>query len=152
MCFPTKVDRWMGCILVAIPLVFVGQLVFGLTTQNTGLIPVDYIGAGSLAVLYWVFVWPLNYTVGDDAIVARFGLIRVRIPYDIIESVAPHRGIMNGLALSSDRLQIKRRGKLAVQISPKDKAGFLAALAEKGSGLELKGDRVERVQTAAPDA
>ncbi len=144
MTFRSKVDTWLALVLAGLPLVFLVQFVVGLIQGQTGLVLVGGLGTASLVALYGILVWPVAYILDPQELVIRCGLIRSRIPYQEITSVAPYRGILKGPALSSERLQVKREGKLSVEISPQNKADFLAALVEKAGGLELEGDRVVR--------
>jgi len=144
MTFKSKMDWWAGPLLIGIPLVFLVQLIFGLVDGNTMLAGVGGGGLAFLVILYGAIVWPLRYTLTDDTLVIQFGYARSRIPYDVITAVEPHKGLLSGPALSSDRLRIARANGLSVQISPHDQAAFLRALAEKAEGLVVDGDRVVR--------
>ena len=143
--FPTRIDTWLAVIIVGLPLLFLAQLGYGLVAGDKDLITLGAVVTGALLALYGLVLWPLRYALSDDALIIRFGLMRSQIPYDEILSVAPYQGLLKGPCLSTVRLQVKRQGKLSVEISPHDKADFLATLAEQAEGLSLDGERVVRV-------
>lgn len=101
--------------------------------------------AGLLApvLLLWL-MRTTDYTVGADLLLVRSGPFRWRVPYDSIERVAPSRTLLSGPAGSLDRLAIKRRHKLDLPISPREKRAFLDHLAARTPHLEHRGDRLER--------
>jgi hypothetical protein len=93
----------------------------------------------------------------DYAIDAGAGMLRVRCgPFrwgyrlDRIAEVRPSRSPASGPALSLDRLAV--RGKFStLLISPEDREGFLERLAAAAPGLERRGDRLVRRESAAAE-
>jgi len=151
MIFYSKKDTWLvGLVLAAalIPLLigFYNLFVPGGNPQ-AGWTPL-LTGTTTGAVVLWL-TYPLYYEVTSAEVKIRCGmLIRQRIPHSKIEEVSPTRNPASAPAWSLDRLQIKyRHGERSSStlISPLDKEGFLRALASRGPGLEVQGNRVVRV-------
>jgi membrane protein YdbS with pleckstrin-like domain len=95
-----------------------------------------------ILVLYGGIVLPIRYTVASDHLVIRFGLIRSRVPYDKIQGVKPTRNPLSSPALSLNRLHLETGSSLGPNISPKDREGFLRALAARAPHLKREGDRL----------
>lgn len=70
-----------------------------------------------------------DYTIDGDQLRIRCGLFRYApIEISSITSISETRNPLSSPALSLDRLDIRYGNKRQVMISPKDKAGFLAAI------------------------
>lgn len=77
-------------------------------------------------------LWPCYYQLNQDHLLVRCGvLIQLRIPYQQIRQVAKSRSVVAGPALSMNRLAIDYGRMDQVLISPKDQAGFWAALQQR---------------------
>jgi hypothetical protein len=133
--FRSKVDWWIG-LLVG------GALLFG---------PVALALAGEWAVLPLTLLapvivaflcWPCDYTLMEDHLLVRSGLVKWRVPYGQIEHVYPTRNPLSSPAWSLDRLAIKY-GKKWVMVSPEDKLDFLRLLMER-AGLKPQPDGLGR--------
>ena len=135
--FKTKVDWWIG-ILVSLPAVMVPLALFedwsaaGLTLSNV--LPLVL-----LVGIYGGLLFPMVYEVADEGLIVRFGLARSVIRYDTIIRVIPTRNPISSPAMSLDRLHIDSGNALGPNLSPADRAGFLAALAKHTPHLELRG-------------
>jgi hypothetical protein len=137
MRFRTKVDLWILALLTLIPL---GALVVVAVAGETGVLAV------MLAV--WVaigfVILPCDYTLTEDALIVRSGLVRWRIPYSEIQRVYPTRNPLSSPAWSLDRLAVVY-GKRWVMISPGDKVQFLTGLM-KQAGLRQSGEELVRAE------
>ena len=139
--FKSKVDWWLGLILVVAPV----ATVMGAVAADAGI--VGWLGVILVALIYGGLVFPMRYVLEEDALVIRFGLVRSRIRYADIKAVTPTRNPLSSPALSLDRLHIDAGSHLSgmglgPNISPADKAGFLRALAERTPRLRHEGDRL----------
>jgi hypothetical protein len=127
--FPSKIDTWLVAVLIA-------SLGFPLTIVVRGIAAGD-MPAPTTALLILPFAFTLwiftstYYLVSDAELLVRSGPVRRQIPLRTIKSVRPSRNLLSSPALSLDRLEIAY-GNSRVLISPKDKDGFLRALAERG--------------------
>jgi hypothetical protein len=148
--YPTKVDWWIGLILIFSVVVLIGSAVpffIGPPAQT----PLGLgIGILCLAVGVWIGWIPFstNYEIGETELLIRSAGFRWRIPFDSIEEVFPTRNPLSSPACSLDRLRVnyrRRSGRMGfVLISPREKEEFLRDLADTAQELELDGDRVVR--------
>lgn len=140
--FSSKVDAWLGAVLIALPLVTVSVAVMSIAAGAPWLVslaPVALIGA-----IYGGLVFPLYYELGDSALVIRFGLVRSRVPYGDIQAVKRTRNPLSSPALSLDRLHVDAGSRLGPNISPVDRGAFLDALAARAPHLRREGDALVR--------
>ncbi|GIW80748.1 MAG: hypothetical protein KatS3mg105_2555 [Gemmatales bacterium] len=139
MTFPSKRDWWLVAPIGIGSLVMLSQGV-SILVWPTGepqllgyLLPI-------LAVLIW---WPFlstSYTITDSHLELRCCFLCWRIPLADIEEVFPTRNPLSAPACSLDRLRInyRKNGKLVFAlVSPKDKEGFVKALAEAVPKLKV---------------
>lgn len=148
--FNSKVDPWLGAVL--------GILVLAALAVPIALYAVGHayawaglVGAAFILLILVGLVFPVYYELGDQALMIRSGLIRTKIPYADIRRVVPSRSMLSNPALSMDRLHIDAGNPLGPLISPKDKQGFLTALAVRAPHLVREGDQlVSRASTSMP--
>lgn len=126
--YRSKVDRWVGVLLVVPPIASGVALVSLAAAGRLGL--AGLIGPAFVALLYVGLVFPIRYGLGPQVLVVRFGLVRRRIPLDAIRAVEPTNSPLSSPALSLDRLRIVFGDGLAgtVMISPDNRDAFLADL------------------------
>jgi membrane protein YdbS with pleckstrin-like domain len=140
--FPTKIDRWLVVVLLG---ALTAMLVSAVAVARTAQTPAQLMAAlctpllpvGLVALLSW----PTRYELHADELVIRSGVIRYRIPYADIRGVAPSRNPLSAPAWSLDRLRIERARGYAL-ISPRDRAGFLEALAARTPQLVREGEQL----------
>ncbi len=98
---------------------------------------------GVLVLLVMTSLHFTYYTISGPTLFIRSGIFRWRVPISEIEGVFPTRSWMSGPAWSLDRLHIMyKSSKYGVLVSPAYKAGFLRALSEAASHLELSNDEL----------
>lgn len=140
--FPTKIDRWLVVVLLG---GLVAMLLAVVTAARTAQTPAQLAGAvlallGPIALVA-LLSWPTRYELRADELVIRSGVIRYRIPYGDIRGVTPSRNPLSAPAWSLDRLRIDRPKGYAL-ISPRDRPGFLAALAARTPHLAHRGEEL----------
>lgn len=142
--FHSKVDWWLGLILLAAPVV----VVIGALTAPPHQRVVAYLGTAVLAAVYLGLVFPMRYGITDAHLIVRYGLVRQRIALADIISVEPTRSPLSSPALSLDRLRITFGAGMfkKVLISPADKVQFLVDLA-LAARLVRQGDGLTRSLT-----
>lgn len=126
--YPSAVDRWIAVALAAAP---VGLTAAGIALSAAGAqaaAPILAAGIGSGIVL--LAVLPCRYSLAEDHLLVRAGLLRWRIPYHSISEASPTRSPVSGPALSLDRLRIRHRNGTLL-ISPVRRDSFLGALEER---------------------
>lgn len=138
--YPSKIDWWLGLILVVAPITTLGGLTIALSTGHG--IAVAALGVLVLAAIYLGLVFPMRYGMDREHLIVRYGLIRHRIPLRDITEVVPTRNPLSSPALSLDRLRITSGQGLfkSVMISPAAKLEFLAELARRAE-LRPEADR-----------
>jgi len=145
MWFRSKVDWWLGVLVLLPPVLSFTALAASLMSGRTGPI----LAAGAICVLvvalYALFVVPVRYGIGSDELTVRSGVTRKRIPLDAIAEVTATRNPQSSPGFSLDRLEVRTHagGLPAAIISPADRDVFLDSLAV-GSGLTREGDRLVR--------
>jgi membrane protein YdbS with pleckstrin-like domain len=137
--FPSKVDWWIGLLLLVGPTVALGSFVALLLTNEDwwiGLLMVVFV-----AGVYAGLVIPIRYGIDEQGLTVRNGIVSQRIPLERIQSVRPSRNPLSSPALSLARLQVRYGTRFwqFVLISPADRSRFLALLAES-AGLQRDGD------------
>jgi membrane protein YdbS with pleckstrin-like domain len=143
--YPSKVDWWLGLILIVLPFVSLGVLATSLASGDSS----EMVAAVGMclftAVLYGLLIIPIRYGITQDELIVRFGVVRQRIQLKAIQEVYPTRNPLSSPALSLDRLAIRTGTGLfsMAMISPADKEGFLTTLATR-AGLQRQGDKFVR--------
>ena len=136
MTYKSRVDWWIAALLVLPPLASAMVLA-------TGEIMFGVIGLAGYGLLITSLVLPIEYTVGDKALVIAYGMARQRIAWDHLIAMRPSRNPLSSPALSLRRLEIKYRkhdGREAtVLISPVDRAAFVADCA-RAAGKRADGE------------
>jgi hypothetical protein len=137
--FPSKVDRWIVW-LTAIPLLVSAAAVTSALLAGPPLsAALLMVGLEVLIVgfISWTF-GSTRYLVTDREVIARSGPFRWRIEISGIESIRPSRNPLSSPAMSLDRLEIRYGGGRRLLISPKDREGFLEAIAARSRNTPAK--------------
>lgn len=150
--YATKVDWWIGLILIFTAAVLIGSAVpffVGPPAQTPlGLA----IGVFCLVLAVWTGRIPYNtnYEIGQTELVIRSAGFRWRVPLEAIVEVIPTHNPLSSPACSLDRLRVNYRNRKGrsrfVLISPREKEDFLRDLAETVPGLKLVNDRLVSVE------
>jgi hypothetical protein len=131
MTFRSKIDAWIGAVLLIATAGQVGTAVFLVTTD----MPARWIVALSLligpAFILWIMV-TTYYVISDSELLVRCGPLRVQIPLAQISSIQKTRNPLSSPALSLDRLAISYGQGKHCMISPRDQTRFLEALRAYG--------------------
>jgi hypothetical protein len=127
--YPSAVDGWIVVVMGA-TLAVVGYGVWSAWSASAlgnGLLVLSF-----LAVVATIpgLMWPCVYTLADDALIVRAGLRIVRVPYVDIRSIESAHSLASGMSLSLNRLAV-RVGYEEILVSPRDLAGFRAALQQR---------------------
>jgi hypothetical protein len=140
--FPSKVDWWLGLLLLVAPLISLA----GWFAAAEGERWAASSGLLVLAAAYLGLVFPMRYGLTATHLVVRHGLVRQKIELSKITSVEPTRSPLSSPALSLDRLRITFGAGFfkKVMISPAAKQEFLAELALRAR-LVRNGDGLVRV-------
>ncbi|MBW4891947.1 PH domain-containing protein [Mucilaginibacter sp. HMF5004] len=69
-----------------------------------------------------------HYTIDGDELEVRSGFLKLKIDIRSVTKIVETRSMLSAPALSPDRLEIFYNRYDSTQVSPADRAGFLAAL------------------------
>lgn len=137
--YPSAVDRWLAVILVAGPVT--GVVLPLLAAYGSPGWPAHaLVPAAVFAAIYGLFLFPLYYEFGPDAVIIRFGVFRSRVRYADLRRVEPTGNPLSSPALSLDRLHLDAGSPLGPNISPRERDDFLNALAARCPHLRRQGD------------
>jgi hypothetical protein len=141
--FRSKIDWWIGLILVALPVIELGGLAMALRGGDGEAITGMAVACGVVVAIYGLLLIPVRYGVSSDRLVIRFGVVRREIDLAVIREVYPTHNPLGSPALSLDRLAVRTGdGTLGTSlISPAEREEFLSALAS-GAGLVRDNDRL----------
>ena len=131
MTFRSKVDAWIGALLLLATGAQVWAAIFLLASGN----PARWVVAPLLLIGPAFILWMVAttyYVVSDVELLVRCGPVRIRIPMDQISNIQRTRNPLSSPALSLDRLAISYGKGRICMISPRDQSGFLDALRERG--------------------
>lgn len=133
--FKSKLDWWLGVVLVAVPLVQIVVLLGALRSGDGGGIVASLIGCAVVAGIYGLLVVPIRYGIAADALFVHFGVVRQRIGFDSIREVYPTHNPLSSAALSLDRLAIRTgAGPLGLTlISPDRRDEFIRLLSVRAN-------------------
>lgn len=126
--FRSKVDTWLGAILIAAPILTVATILGSAAPEGGA--PIWFLAL--LAVVpVGLPLWLLcatTYTLTATALLVRCGPLSWHVPLEDIRSVQPTRNPLSSPALSLDRLRIDYGRGHAIMISPSDRERFLREL------------------------
>ena len=142
--FPSKVDRWLLAVLWFTAVSPLGPWISALQAGDREIIVLSSFALLLVWGILWGLAWPVVYTVGEEHLEIRYGRVRKKVLFSDIRSITPTRSLISSPALSLDRLRIETVSGTSPLISPLDKPGFLAAIAERTEHLVLQGDRLEK--------
>lgn len=144
--YASKVDWWLGALIVFLFVGGIASVIAGVwfLIKAETISGLSYIGYGVLSVgIIVILVYPLHYTLTQDELIIRYGLLRSRYKYEKLTGVVPSKNPLSSPALSLDRLKITYKGKVGFfMISPKDKEDFMKELALHAPHLEYSDGKV----------
>ena len=128
MVFRSKIDLWLFLVLAAAAAVPLLQTLAALRNGENWLPHLLIFGLLG-GFISWLLL-STKYTVDRDTLLVQSGPFRWRISRNEITGIVPSKSILSSPALSLDRLRIDyAHGRHSILISPRDKDGFLKAIA-----------------------
>ncbi len=126
--YRSKVDARLGAILGGLPLL----MLFVIWSLFNKAVP----GAWAIAILFVLLgiCLPLSilactsYTITEESLLIRCGMLKWEIPIKDISSIEPTRNPQSSPALSLDRLRIEYGGGKSIMVSPEKSDAFLRDL------------------------
>ena len=135
--FRSKVDWWFILILVAIP---GSPIAYEWMKRGVGAPSAPFWLSLAVAAFVVVALIPIRYVIEGRTVSIKCGLVGWEygsFSVDDVQSVRPTHNPLSSPALSLDRLRVEVGFFGPVLISPKDKAGFLKAIANLNPQLHL---------------
>jgi hypothetical protein len=133
--FDSAVDPWLAVLLAVVAALAPLFLVAALAAEDAASAAALAGSALLIAAIMGGLVWPVRYTCAPDALIVRSGLVRYRVPYGQIRTVAASRALWSSPALSLDRLRIDY-GTRWLLISPRGRREFLTELRRRAPHLQ----------------
>jgi hypothetical protein len=123
--YPSKIDWWLGAILVSGMVACIYGSIHVVVAGPPGawwvLLPTVGLGAG---LPLWLLLGT-RYTLEPTQLLIRSGPFRWRVPVADITRITPTSNPLSSPALSLDRLRIEFGRGSAIMVSPRDKERFL---------------------------
>jgi hypothetical protein len=144
--YKTAYDWWIQ-LLVVFPLL-TGSIVIvaGIATGNDQIRTIGVLATAGYCLLLGFLVMPMVYVIRGEGLAIRFGLVRLRIPWDRVIQIEPTSSALSAPAMSLKRLDVRyRKGSGAethVMISPSDRDAFVRDCAESSPRHRVDGDRL----------
>lgn len=131
MVFESAVDRWLVLVMAMAPLTSLGLGVYAWWIGQPDGAAILFASGAAATLVMTAITFPCRYTLLDDTLSIRFGMLIRRIPLSEIVAAGPTASLRSGPALSLQRIEIRTQTRSTV-VSPKDRAGFLRELRRRG--------------------
>ncbi len=126
--YRSAVDWWVAAILIACPLYCIGFGLYFLSfSEQAGIYTI--LGGLVAAVIIALFL-PCDYTLEEDHLLVRSGILRKRILYSEINAIEPTSCPFSAPAYSLKRIRIESNSGV-VLISPIKRDEFIRILKQK---------------------
>lgn len=126
--FRSKVDAWLGAILIVTPILAVVSVLTNAVLQGGAvLVFVLLLAILPLGLPLWLLC-ATHYTLTPTQLAIRCGPFSWQVPLKDIRAVHPTRNPLSSPALSLDRLRIDYGLGKSIMISPTDRERFLREL------------------------
>jgi hypothetical protein len=123
--YPSAVDAWLLAILVGLPVLLVCCGVFALFANGAKAgMPLLLTGV-IIGVLIRLFSFPCVYTLDEDQMLIRCGIIKYDVSYSEILKVEKSGSLWSAPALSVRRVKIETTSG-GFLVSPRDRDAFIA--------------------------
>lgn len=123
--YPSAYDRWLLLLLYASPLTLLLLAAFGYQQDRPELVGTCLMLAVALALVNLVLTWPCRYTLTEDTLNIRCGLLCRSIPLQRIVGAELSRSWQSSPAMSLRRVKIRLDDGGYRIISPADRQRFL---------------------------
>ncbi|SMP56017.1 membrane protein YdbS, contains bPH2 (pleckstrin homology) domain [Neorhodopirellula lusitana] len=132
--FPSAIDRWLA-FLLGFPVVASVALGIGLIAMGRPGDAWTLFGVAAFTgFITAIFTLPCRYTLLEDAVSVRCGVICYQIPYESILDVKKSRTWLSGPALSLKRVVIQTAKKQHI-LSPADRDDFINQVQQRCPAL-----------------
>jgi len=144
--YKTATDWWIQLMLVLPLITGSAVIVVGIATENDYMRTVGVLSTAGYCLLLGCLVMPMIYVIRGEGLAIRFGMVRMRIPWDRVIQIEPSSNPVSGPAMSLKRLDVHyKKGNGAethVLISPSDRAAFVRDCGETSPCHRVDGERL----------
>lgn len=124
--YPSRVDWWLAVLLIGAP-VLVVALGFHTLTQSIGAGAILIVSGLAIGALIAALACPCIYTLTDEHLTIRAGLLEETLPLPRIRAVAKSSNPLSAPALSLQRIKLTLDDGYRL-ISPRERDVFMADL------------------------
>lgn len=124
--YPSRVDWWLAMLLIGAP-VLVVACGLHILTQSIGAGAILIVSGLAIGALIAALAYPCVYSLTDDHLTIRAGLLHETLPLQRIRAVAPSSNPLSAPALSLQRIKLTLDDGCRL-ISPRDRDAFMADL------------------------
>ncbi len=133
--YPSKIDKWLGAILLLVPVVSIYAVMNSWRTDAGDPFSVLLTLAFGIGLPLWILL-STRYVLGTEKLHIRCGPFTKQIAIADIHDVQPTRNPLSSPALSLDRLRLRYGNNKSVMISPRLQGDFLRELNARRNGQE----------------
>lgn len=125
--YNSAIDRWLIAVVAAGPLLAAASGIYMFLAGKPGEASLMFLIGGMALALTLLFMFPCRYTLLEDTLSIRCGLVFYQLSLADIVSVTRSATLLSGAALSLQRVEIKTTQRRYI-ISPGDRDQFIADL------------------------
>jgi membrane protein YdbS with pleckstrin-like domain len=122
--YESGADLWIAIMLIITPVFAAGIGVYLLADGRNGDAIILFITSAATLLMTAAFTVPCRYTMLDDALSVRCGIIFYQIPFDQIKCVEKSRTVLSGPALSMRRVLVVTHKRKHI-LSPRERDAFI---------------------------
>ncbi len=131
--YESGVDLWIAIMLIVSPVVAAGLGIYLLIDGKHDDAMILFITAAVTLVATAAFTVPCRYTILNDALSVRCGIIFYQVPLEEIEKIEPSSTLRSGPALSMRRVLVTTSKRKHV-LSPRKRDQFIQDLGDAVAG------------------
>ena len=135
--YPSAIDLWIAVVLIMSPMFAAAIGVYAWTEGERDGAIILLITACATLLLTLGLTIPCRYTIEEEDLHVRCGIISYRIPLKTVERVEPSRTWVSGPALSMKRVMVFTKFRNYV-LSPADREGFIADLSSAAAAARSR--------------
>ncbi|WP_442507953.1 PH domain-containing protein [Novipirellula sp. SH528] len=125
--YESAIDLWLLMLLMLSPVVAVVIGGYLMVNGRPGDASLLFLAGAATLFVQGIFVVPCRYTILDDAVSIRCGILCYQIPIADIQQIEKSSSLKSAPALSLRRVRIQTE-KREYLVSPKDREGFIVTI------------------------
>lgn len=125
--YHSAIDRWLAFLLLFPIVASVALGIVLVAMERPGDATIMFMAAGAIGLVTGLFTIPCRYTLLEDAMSIRCGVICYQVPFESITQVKPGWTLKSGPALSLRRVIVSTSKRQHI-LSPADRERFISDL------------------------